>query len=240
MEHDMKKIWYRNELPIAKDLMEFQKGLIEDFMKGYNTLDDAINAQCVTFVDPKYYNESAMTDAEGMLTRRDNNTKIWKEDFYSWKGTMIRNLIKINNVVETDEEISIEDSKKYPTAMRLLEKYREGLYGLVYSAMAPYTILHRHTGPENIDGKYVRIHIPLVIPTGDLFLELEGTEITWDNIFGFNNQYLHSAHNYSNEWRLIMMVDIDRELAGLSPGQYYKEKKSNRSAPFVRGVVIDN
>ena len=102
--------------------------------------------------------------------------------------------------------------------------------------MAPNTVLHRHTGPENRTGEYIRIHIPLIIPEGDLFFEVNGEEIDWSDIFAFNNQLAHSAHNLSNEHRMIFLIDIRRSRVGLPPGEPFNPDRHlySMTQPFVR------
>lgn len=228
------KIWHRKELPIFEELMSYQQGLINDFMKGYDNLKDAVLAQSENTINPGYYDGDQMNMAEGMLVSRDPVSKKWSTDFAAWQSVGLKNVIKIDGKIQTHEVAPQETLDKYPTAKEIMKRYGDDLYGLVYSALGPYTILQRHVGPENIDGVYLRIHIPLVVPQGDMFLECDNEEVTWNDIWGFNNQHLHSAHNYTNEWRLIMIVDMARERCGLPPGQRFKDT-TERENPFIRG-----
>lgn len=228
------KIWHRKELSILEELLTFKDGLVNDFMKGHVTLKDAVFAQSENTINPGYYDGDQMNMAEGMLVSRNSSTKKWSTDFTAWQSVGLKNVIKIDGKIQTNEIAPQETLDKYPTAKSLMEKYGDDLYGLVYSAIGPYTILQRHVGPENIDGVYLRVHIPLIVPPGDIFLECDNEEATWDDIWGFNNQHLHSAHNYSNEWRLIMIADISRERCGLPPGRKFKDT-SEREKPFIRG-----
>lgn len=228
-------IWHREEIPVFEDLLTFKQGLIDDYMSGYHTLKDAVLDQSINSIDPANYTEEVMKMAIGMLASRDPGTLKWDTNFEAWKSVGLKDSIRLNGEYVKNWEIDEKDAVKFPTALKFLNKYRHGLFGLVYSAIAPYTILHRHVGPENIDGEYVRIHLPLIIPEGDLFLEVQGQEVTWDDIFAFNNQYLHSAYNYSKEWRLIMIIDMSREVCGLPPGRHYTEGGTERETPFIRG-----
>lgn len=228
-------IWYRHEVPVFEELLKYRQGLIDDFMKGYSTLEEAVLAQSENTVSPANYDNDTMDQAEGMLVSRDPQTLKWSTDFEAWKSVGIRNLIRTQGNIVADDIIPEEDAKRYPTAMNLLNTYYKDFFGLVYSAIGPMSILHRHVGPENTDGEYVRIHLPLIVPEGDIFLEVQGQEVTWDDIFAFNNQYLHSAHNYSNEWRLIMIIDLSREACGLPPGRCFTEGGQEREKPFIRG-----
>ena len=228
------KIWYRKDLPIFEELLSYKEGLIRDFMKEHTNLKDAVFAQSENTISPENYSGDQMNMAEGMLVVRDPDTLKWSTNFTAWQSVGLKNVIKIDGEIQVHEEMPADNLTNYPTAKAIMDKYGNDLYGLVYSAIGPYSILQRHVGPENIDGVYVRIHIPLIVPAGDIFLEVDGQEVTWDDIFGFNNQHLHSAHNYSNEWRLIMIVDMARERCGLPPGRKFKDT-SERENPFVRG-----
>ena len=110
---------------------------------------------------------------------------------------------------------------KYPTANAILKKYEDIVPIANYSILVKDSIIHRHTGPENRRGHHLRVHIPLHIPKGDIFLEVNGTEVDWSDSFGFNNQYIHSAHNYSFEHRLILLIDFDRRSLDIPPGLHY-------------------
>lgn len=228
------KIWRRRDLAIFEEIMAYQSGLVSDFMKGHTDLKEAIFAQSENTINPGYYDGDQMNMAEGMLVSRDPNTLKWTTDFTAWQSVGLKNVIKINGEVQTHDVALDAVLENYPTAKAILDRYGDDLYGLVYSAIGPHTILQRHVGPENIDGIYLRIHVPLIVPEGEMFLECDNEEITWNDIFGFNNQHLHSAHNYSMEWRLVMIIDLARERCGLPPGNRFKDT-SERENPFIRG-----
>jgi len=229
-----KKIWIGEEIPIAHKLLKYREGLINDFMKGFDNLEDAIMANTINSIQPQYLNVS-LEEAKKFLVQQDPITRKWNPTFDVWRSTLLRNKVELNGKVELDEYASEEDAKKFPTAMALLDEFSDACYGLVYSGLGPRSILQRHVGPENIDGLYLRVHLPLIIPKGDVFLEVDNEEVTWDQLMGFNNQYLHSAHNYTNEWRLVMIMDLRRELIGMEPGKYNDQSDRIGVDPFVRG-----
>lgn len=228
------KIWIGNEIPIADKLEKYREGLVKEFCTGFDSIEDAIMANTINSIQPQYLNVS-MDEAKKFLVQQDSVTRKWHPNFDVWRSTLLRNKVEIEGKVEIDEYASDEDVKRFPTAMSLLDELGDACYGLVYSGLGPRSILQRHVGPENIDGLYVRVHLPLVVPEGDIFLEVDNEEVTWDQIFGFNNQFLHSAHNYSNEWRLVMIMDIRRELIGMPPGTYNDQSNRIGVDPFVRG-----
>jgi hypothetical protein len=233
----MKKqqIWKGSDLSIAEDLMSFRQGLIDDFMQGYDSLKDAMWAQCSNAIEHNAQTVS-VEEASNFLVSKNPVTNQFESNIDGWKGLLLRDVQQDEHgKVILDYVADDATAKKYPTARKLLQKYYDSCISMTYSCMAPMTILHRHVGPENLQGKFIRIHIPLIIPEGDLFLEVDGEEVTWDEIFGFNNQRLHSAHNYSNSYRLVMLFDINRDAIGLPPGEYSDSRNLRTDRPFVRG-----
>jgi len=228
------KIWRAHEIPVADDLITFAEDLTKEFMAGFDSLKEATMTNSIASIQPQYI-DVPMEEAAKFLVSQNETDRTWHTNFDTWRSTLIRNKVEIDGKVELDEFASDEDAKKFPTAMRLLEKYKKECYGLVYSTLGPRSILQRHVGPENIDGKYIRVHIPLIVPEGDIFLEVDNEEVIWDQVIGFNNQFLHSAHNYSNEWRLVMIMDLHREMIGMEPGRYNDQSDRIGVDPFVRG-----
>ena len=68
-----------------------------------------------------------------------------------------------------------------------------------------------------------------------MFLEASGEEVTWDDLWGFNNQHAHSAYNYSDEWRVIFMIDLDMENIQMEYQPVYNPEIDLCNKPFVRG-----
>jgi len=111
----------------------------------------------------------------------------------------------------------------FPTMMKIADHYKELCPVLEYSILPAQSIIERHIGIENKKGENIRIHIPLIIPEGDLYLEATGEEVDWQHPWGFNNQHMHSAHNNSNEHRLIMLIDLKRTYVGIPPATHFKD-----------------
>jgi aspartyl/asparaginyl beta-hydroxylase (cupin superfamily) len=93
------------------------------------------------------------------------------------------------------------------------------------------SIIRRHTGPENRDGEFIRIHIPLIVPDGAIFFEVGGEVVYWNDIFGFDNQTIHSAHNYTKHRRLVYLIDIRRSTIGMSEGRAFDQVRDEQSYP---------
>ena len=90
---------------------------------------------------------------------------------------------------------------------------------------------------ENRDGRTLRIHIPLLVPPGDIFFEVEGVEVDWSDLFGFNNQHIHSAFNLTPKRRLVYLIDITTEKLGI-PALSGADFERQHSIPlFKRGAL---
>ena len=126
---------------------------------------------------------------------------------------------------------SADSYQHLKTAIKLVDEYGDDCPIANYSVIKPNSCIFRHTGPENRSGEFVRIHIPLIIPDGDVFFELGGEKIYWNDIFAFNNEIIHSAHNHTPYWRLIFLIDIRRSRIGLPPGIPYDKVRDEDSYP---------
>jgi hypothetical protein len=236
---------YRSyEIPIANYLMSLRQSLVDDFMAGFNSLEEA--SKRGTVVMDRRSMDIPIDNTYNYIRTLNPETQTYKNNFDSWKTIDFRyswkavpgmqytlwdpDLPEVDWTMDEDEEYA----KLYPTAYNLVKEFGKNCAIANYSIMAPNSVLVRHTGPENRSGKYLRVHIPLIIPEGDIFLEVNGEEIDWSDLFGFNNQLAHSSHNLSPHYRLIFLIDLDREFLGLPPGAPYKEYFEKYPKPFLR------
>lgn len=208
------RIYRRNEIPIADHLMSFQTALRDDFMRGFNTLAEAAG-HVLPSLDGRDDMDSFIKDY--LVT----DTDVTVPDIYRWRTKTLK-----YEFDEADMHWKDHDAyKQFPTAMHLIDYYGDDCPIANYSLLAPHSVINRHTGVENREGNMIRIHIPLIVPEGEVFFEVNDEVVHWDDIFAFNNQYVHSAHNRTNEWRLCFLIDISRERAGLPPGAHYDTVK---------------
>jgi hypothetical protein len=232
---NMKKIWRGNEIPIAEYLMGYQTALRDEFLAGSSSVKEACNRYASDALDLRIFGIPIDDVVKGIVSK-NIETGRYDPNIGGWKNIQFK-FARHDDVIDFDFTRSANDqiAKKYPTAYKLTQEYGDFCPMASYSILAPNTILNRHTGPENRSGKYIRIHIPLIIPEGDLFLEASGEEVTWDNIWGFNNQHAHSAYNNSDEWRVIFMIDLDMAHIGMTPCDVYDPTIDLATVPFVRG-----
>jgi len=211
---EYKKVWRRNENhsltewnSLCDKLQQMVPGLIADFMKDFKSIEER-----VLF-------DGIKVNGDGKSNKTKNSQH---GDYDAWQAV----ILKFTNKYAGTKIVTSDIEEKFPTASKLINEYGDDCPVAFYSIMAPKTELHRHTGPENLDGKNIRVHVPLIIPKGEIFLEVNGEFVTWEDIFCFDNQYVHSAYNYSNEWRLIFLIDFRRESIGIPPGLPYDEERS--------------
>jgi aspartyl/asparaginyl beta-hydroxylase (cupin superfamily) len=211
---EYKKLWKRNEDPtmikwnnLCDRLHSMIPGLITDFMQDFKSIEERV------LFDGFKVNGDGKSDKTKNSSYGDND---------AWQAVLLKHTNKYAGI----KTITPDMETKFPTASPLINEYGDDCPVAFYSIMAPQTELHRHTGPENLDGKNIRVHVPLIIPKGEIFLEINGEFITWEDIFCFDNQYVHSAYNYSDEWRLIFLIDFTRESIGIPPGLPYDKERS--------------
>jgi hypothetical protein len=221
-------IYHRNEVSeIADYLMSHQTALRDEFLGTFSSLKEAVENQAAVTLDRVDYKDSPPNFVKSKLPGSDE----FVTSIESWRNVSFKYQHRSAGLFQHLEEDKI---KRYPTACKIIQELGDDCPIANYSCLRPNTVIHRHTGPENRSGEFLRLHIPLIIPKGDIFLEVNGEEVTWNNLFGFNNQFVHSAHNYTNEYRLIFLIDVRRTRIGLQPGKEYNKLMEIFAKPFVR------
>jgi hypothetical protein len=216
---DQKIYWLREELACADEFLALVPALRDEFLAYHND-----------FVDGDYKNGIPVA---ALLPGAKNFVDSDHE--YPWKTEPMKYTWKSEGV--NDCYYQTEHARKhFPTAVALTEKWADRSGVVAYSILEKNTIITRHTGRENRDNEFVRVHIPLLVPPGDIFFEAEGVEIDWSDIWGFNNQLTHSAHNTTDKRRLVFLIDVAREAIGLPPEPKYDPERETHIPPFVRGA----
>ncbi len=237
-------VFKRKELSNSDFLLSQKEGLLSDFLKGRDLLEiiekDARNVLEKRSDRVGYH--SSTPDKDGTrfpelateLVRKINSKNKSVVNAGGWKNIELKYVDPFNNTSwALDSEVM---RREFPTAHSILEHYGEDVPIASYSYLAPMTSIHRHTGPENRLGEYIRIHIPLIVPDGDIFFEVNGEEVLWTDIFAFDNQLAHSAHNFTSKPRLIFLIDIRRSRIGLPPGLPWSRNRQlySLTIPFAR------
>ena len=206
----IKTIWTKNEIAIADELQSLVPKLLEEFL---------------------LYHQDFNTTFSKHTSYADVNLKLDPREKDIWKVEGMRYVSPDQNI-ELNPYKDPNTQKNFPTAVMLTEKYVEFCGCSGYSILEPGGVINRHTDIENRDRGTVRIHIPLIIPKGNVFIEIGGTELYWTDIFAFDNEEPHSAYNNTDNRRLIYLIDIKRSFLGIPEGEPFVLK---RFEPYVRG-----
>ena len=220
----VKQYWLREEIPIADELMSYASALTEEFLAYHDT----------------FTNSDVPTESTKLWAYGSNSGNVHEFTIQSKKNAWLIDTIKYTYTDKNIADFLYQDpeiKKRFPTACMIAEKYGHHSPCSIYSVIDANSSIKRHTGIENRDGEFIRIHIPLIIPEGDIFFECEGIEIDWTDIWAFDNQLTHSAHNLSPHRRLIFIFDISREYLGLPKGEPYDGIRITRIPKFVRGQL---
>lgn len=232
-------IFHRHEIPIADYLMSFQDALREEFLTIWGSLENFHNKgtfsktndgpQAIkTFGGKKIdtsWSEAIRTKSKTLNLSEDENETVSNPS--GWRVELFKYTHADKNI-KLDMNAQIRE-RHYPTSDKILKEFGDDCPIANYSYLAPQTQIHRHTGIENRTGEFIRIHIPLIIPKGDVFFECNDVEVTWNDIFAFDNQLVHSAHNLTDEGRLVFLLDIRRSRIGMQPGEPWNIKREKAS-----------
>lgn len=213
-----KSIWLREEIPIADELLALAPKLLEEFLAYHTDFVQGDFAKGVPYQNPVF------------------STDPYKNRPDAWKIDPLRYTNPRHNLV-IDKTKDKDVQGRFPTAAALTAKYGDACPVSGYSILEHNAVIQRHTGVENRDGLYVRIHIPLLIPPGDIFFEVEGVEIDWSDLFAFDNQFIHSAYNYTDHRRLVYLLDLHRDVLGIEPGIKTDVTRYQHVPEFVRGQL---
>ena len=76
-----------------------------------------------------------------------------------------------------------------------------------FSALGPGAEIRPHCSPMNLR---VRVHVPLVVPEGDVGLGLAGGELKWEpgKALVFDDSYVHHVWNRGDGDRVLLLFDV--------------------------------
>lgn len=209
-----KKNIYRGKEVIHYDyLMSLREDLIKDFFK-----------QHPDFNGQNFWPTTALTipNSWGMSLLKYNHVneigKLDKKDTAEQRMSLIKH--------------NEENKVKYPTAYnKIIDHWGDDCQVAAYLTLHPGAVLQRHTDDENRESKYIRIHIPLIIPDGDVGMEIYGEEIRWDDLFAFDNQKIHSVWNFTDKPRLIFLLNLSRSICDMPPTEPWDKQRDELDSP---------
>lgn len=193
--HMRKYIWRHHEIPFAQQFTDLAPRLLEDFLK----------------VHPEVLEQQEQQS-------KGDDEKYW-HDINGWVPLGV-----LYQKQWADKERTIK--KNYPTAHKLVKMFGDDVNVASYSLLKPGAKIPLHNGDEeNRYCKFIRCHIPLMIPEGDMGLWVMGQRIGWrDGVFGFDNSGVHIAWSNASTNRLVFIIDIHRSALGIPPNKYMRSR----------------
>jgi hypothetical protein len=188
----MQSIWCRNEIKIADELMELAPKLRDEFLEYHKDFH-------TTFKGGVSY---AASNPHAVLDEKEKN---------DWKVEGLRYALP-EQKVEHNFFLEPRIRTIFPTASTLTQQYIAHIGCSGYSVLESGGVIKSHVDIENRSRNTVRIHIPLIIPEGDVALEVNGIKQDWSDLFAFDNAELHSAYNKTDKRRLIYIIDISKSI----------------------------
>ena len=215
---EYKTIYRGKELPFADYFESKKAGLVAEFLAQY----------------PDFSSTEVLNNSEIMQNKITAKISTTQGRGTAWKLLQVKG----NYYGEPPYYGSqpFEESKsKFPTMISIIDYFGfDNLGSVTYSVLEANGIIARHTGPENRAGKFIRCHIPLIVPEGDLGMEINGEVVDWSESFGFNNQIIHSVWNNTDYRRLVLMIGIKRSYIGLPDAPPWTEETNADAVPFEK------
>ncbi len=101
-----------------------------------------------------------------------------------------------------------------PATTALLQEIGPSLRTALFSRLDPNTKLGTHTGWSDLANHVIRVHIPLIVPQGDVCGTWVDGCVETQNVglvVSFDDSKVHRAFNYSEtEERIVLIVDLER------------------------------
>lgn len=206
---------YRLVAPPYQSHRDLYPGLLDEIMKPENIAaitDEALRIPQWTAWPEKNHYSSPDDDEEG-----DGESEGREDSPYpaTWTVFPLCHTFPAN-IVESRKWIS-KTCNFVPRTAALLEGLGPALRTALFSRLEPRTTLSAHTGWADLANHVLRLHIPLVVPGGSQNLGLCGTWVDGSvethrmgEIVCFDDSKVHRAFNYTEEERIVLILDLAR------------------------------
>jgi hypothetical protein len=226
-----KYFWNNNEIAEFCNIIQpFRDGLISDVVNGYQDLGTAVK-WWDNFTEPRHFefdievfkNRIQTFDKEKKRFETNIEGGKMKSLAYNMTDSTHRIIYRINPNSEEEAALSI----KYASACQLLDILGQDCVRLSYFALAPNTTKFRMVCPEYREvNNVLRVIVPISVPDGvSLFLNPRGNTprvaavSNLKEICAHDTQRFPEIENSSDEWTIMLWLDILRTRFGLEPGE---------------------
>ena len=103
-------------------------------------------------------------------------------------------------------------SVKFPITMALINSVE--CTTAYFSILEPKTKIKPHNG---VYKGVLRYHLGLIVPSGDLFIEIDGKRLYWkegEDLL-FDDMFIHHVENNTLERRVVLFMDIKRDFENI-------------------------
>lgn len=116
-------------------------------------------------------------------------------------------------VVKIMGEWDRDNKEKYPIFAKLIESFGDTCRGGGYSILELGGMVLPHTDTEEGHELYVIVHVPLVIPYGDVGFTVDSVSGKWEegNAFILDVEKVHSIWNNTEERRVVILLELLKE-----------------------------
>jgi len=99
----------------------------------------------------------------------------------------------------------------FPTLSKLVEENKDKVMLCAISLLPPKVKIVPHRGYSKA---IVRYMLPIQVPPTDCFICINGKQHTWTEgqSFAFDDNFVHSVYNNSNETRINLFIDVLRDI----------------------------
>jgi aspartyl/asparaginyl beta-hydroxylase (cupin superfamily) len=120
-------------------------------------------------------------------------------------------MIAVKNMGEWDPD----NKSKYPLFTSFIESFGEKCRGAGFSILEPGGEVLSHTDTEEDHERYVIVHVPLIVPDGDVGLTENDERTTWveGSSFILDVESPHSIWNFTSESRVVILLELLKEYA---------------------------
>ena len=128
----------------------------------------------------------------------------WPEDIYTGEwGTYV---VKWQGAVQ--------DAPLAPYARCMMDLAGNLVVNAGYSRLGPHTEIHPH---EGYTSDVIRCHLPLVVPEGDVGLQVGDDVIrpVPGSVYLFDDTQTHSAWNRTDAQRIVLILDLARSVVAM-------------------------
>ena len=207
---------HRLVAPPYQSHLDLYPGLLDEIMKPKNIAaitDEALRIpRWTAWPEKNHYSSPDDDDDEGDGESKGNEDSPYPA---TWTVFPLCHTFPAN-IVENRKWIG-KTCNFVPRTAALLEGLGPSLRTALFSRLEPRTTLSAHTGWADLANHVLRLHIPLVVPGGPHNLGLCGTWVDgavethqMGEVICFDDSKVHRAFNYTDEERIVLIVDLAR------------------------------